>query len=496
MTRRIFATIRVILSTSLAAGWLVAACGPVPIEALPDADAGSVADTAVDVSIDINQDIQNPFGDATDAAGKDVDPDAKELCNNLLDENGDGRTDEGCWPAPNLRADQTWHDFGLSAIGGAQALAPTFALKVEAKNQAMVLAARDVTSGQKAYVWAEQLTTPTGLQVIVPGLTTPTSTKGAENWIQSPNRTAPNIFASTALIGESPEVTVVPGTWTFGFVRAAEVPWKYTGPPQKGYLQIGVLSRPDAGDKPLQLDLDVFLVGGTGGMSAADFAKSFQWQQIRTKVESIWNAKVNPGSTKTFGLTLGTVEFFVLDGDAGTKFKYLDNVLSAGTDNELTQVYAATGLVRGASTAVTLVLVSGLNDNNMPVAVGLSQLGGINGLAGSRLSGMAVVLDEATMAQSVKEGPSSNVVGDIVGVTLAHEMGHFLGLWHTDEHDGILHDPLHNDTPECKSANITTEACPIQAANLMFWTLAGAGKFPQVAQDQRLVVRRSPALHP
>ena len=469
---------------------LVAGCGPVPIEALPDADAGTVADTAQDISIDINQDIQNPFQDADTGAGKDVDPDAKELCNNLIDENGDGRTDEGCWPKPNLRADQTWHDFGLSVIGGAQALAPTFAFTAANKNDAMVLTARDATAGQKAYIWAEQLTTPTGLQVIVPNLITPTNTKGVENWKLSPGRTAPNIDATSALIGESPEVTVVPGTWTFGFVRALESPWMYLGPPQKGYLQLGLVTRPDAGDKPLKLDLDVFLVGGTTGMTPDAFAKSVQWQKIKAKVEKIWDGP-DPNTHKPYGLTLGTVNFFALDGDAGTKFKYLDNVLSATSDNELPQVYLATQQVNPASTAVTLVFVSGLNDNNMPVAVGLSQLGGVNGMAGSRLSGMAVTFDADSAADATGE-----TAGDVVGVTLAHEIGHFLGLWHTDEHDGILHDPLHNDTPECKPP-VTVENCPLQTVqNLMFWTLAGAGKYPQVSTDQRLVVRRSPALHP
>ena len=259
------------LSSLLTAGTLLA-CGPVPIETLPDTSGKGPSDVNDDVQIDINQDIALP--DTGADAKMDVDPNIKENCTNNLDDNGDGRTDENCWPAPNLRPDETWYDFGTVTIGGAKGPAPTLTFDAPNKNQGMVLVARDITAGQKAYVWAEQLKTPAGLEVMGSG----------DQWATSFNRTAASIAEATALIGESPEVTVSAGQWTFGFVRALQVPWLYEGAPQKGYLQVGLLSRPDNSDKQVVLDLDVYLVGGTTGMTPDAFGKSVQWQQIRAKI--------------------------------------------------------------------------------------------------------------------------------------------------------------------------------------------------------------------
>ena len=466
-------------------GALAAACGTVPIEILPDARDAGEPDVATDVTIDINQDILNSGGET--AIAKDIDPNAKELCDNNIDDNGDGRVDENCWPAPNLRPDEKWFDFGTVVISGAKGPAPTLTFAAPTKNQGMVLVARDITAGQKAYVWAEQLRTPSGLQEI--GL-------GA-NWAEkSPNRAGPQVAGATALIGESAEVTVAEGVWEFGFVRADLPPWKYLGTPQKGALQLGLLSRPDVAQQPLVLDLDVYLVGGTTGMSPEAFGKSPQWQQMRSKVEALWNGKSDPGALG-IGITLGDVQFFALEGDGAKEFKYIDNVLSGGADNELPKVYGLTGAMRPTSTAATLVLVSGLYDKGVGVYVGLSQLAGVNGMASSRFSGMAVVIDEKDWAVALAEGASGTTAGDVFGVILAHEIGHFLGLWHTDEADGTLHDPV-ADTGECQVAApvLTPDLCLVQARNLMFWQPDNQGKPLKITGDQRIVVRHSPALHP
>jgi hypothetical protein len=466
------------LIASVLSSLMLIACGTVPIEALPDTFSKDAPDVDDDIAIDINLDIQ--FGDTGQGdVKKDIDPNAKELCNNGIDDNGDGRVDENCWPAPNLRADETWYDFGTIAIGGSESPARSF--DAPTKGEGLVLVARDITAGQKAYVWLEQLKTPGGLQVIGTG----------DQWATSFNRTGPEIAGATALIGESPAVIVSSGTWNFGFVRALQPPWAYGGVPDKGFLQVGLVSRPDNSDKAAVLDLDVFLVGGTTGMTPDAFGKSVQWQQIRAKVEKLWGSQ-NPMSIK-----LGDVQFFAIDGDDGVKFKYLDNVLAGDDSNELTAVYKVTGAIRPKSTAATLVIVSGIDDKGLSVAAGLSQLAGINGQAGSRVSGMAMAIDAEMWAVALAEAGTTTTAGDVWGVILAHELGHFLGLWHTDEHDGSLHDPL-IDTPECDFTDqtLTPELCKASAKNLMFWSPDNQGKPLNISGDQHTVARRSVVLHP
>lgn len=457
----------------LASLWLAACSGGEPVSGTEDGGLG-VGDVAVDqvaiadaMPADAKADVKvDAKADATtaDLAG------VKEACDNRLDDNGDGRVDEGCAASPNLRPDQAWQDLGFVAMPTGEEAAPTRTFQAAGKNQAMLLIGRDAEA-VPAYVWAETIVSPLGIQVLSP-----------KTWATSYNRAAPNAGESTALVGMSPQVSVPAGPWTFGFVRATKVPLEYKGTPSPGWLHLGVVSRADiAAPKPLVLDLDVWLVGGPE--TADVFGKSWQWQQMSAKVASIWKAA---------GVSLGTVLMLDMPKEEAKKYRYLDNVLVADATNELNSVYVAIGKLRPKSTAVTVVVVAGLLDSKgAGVASGVSQIGGVTGMAGSRLGGIAIAIDDKQWQEVAKAGPTSQGAGDIWGVVLAHEVGHFLGLWHTDEFDGTLHDTL-QDTPPCEKAGatLTAEVCTAQAKYLMFW----APKGTKVSADQAVVVRRHPGL--
>jgi hypothetical protein len=75
----------------------------------------------------------------------------------------------------------------------------------------------------------------------------------------------------------------------------------------------------------------------------------------------------------------------------------------------------------------------------------------------------------------------------MMGETIAHELGHYLGLYHTTEEEGQYHDPI-TDTPECRGD--TPSSCP-DGSNLMF-VFAEDGVTQEIlTEGQRSVLRKS-----
>ncbi len=87
----------------------------------------------------------------------------------------------------------------------------------------------------------------------------------------------------------------------------------------------------------------------------------------------------------------------------------------------------------------------------------------------------------------------------LLGETAAHEMGHWLGLFHTTERNGREFDPL-GDTPECPNSNASIAAFGVRPSdckdldgtNLMFW--AGSRVLDQstLTSNQIHIINYSP----
>ena len=118
---------------------------------------------------------------------------------------------------------------------------------------------------------------------------------------------------------------------------------------------------------------------------------------------------------------------------------------------------------------------------------------GPNGIPGTGASGLVVSVD--THLDS-----DLNINSQLLGETIAHEIGHQLGLFHTSEAEGDAHDVI-ADTPECDAATrdldgdgqVTPEECLEHGGdNVMFWTGDGSQSQTRLSPTQIELLSLSP----
>ncbi len=168
-----------------------------------------------------------------------------------------------------------------------------------------------------------------------------------------------------------------------------------------------------------------------------------------------------------FGLLIGNVEYI----DIGEEFQVIDGISGAGNDLELLFRQSAGNNNDGVNLFFVSELRQGGPFGDLGVLLGIA--GGIPGPAlvhGTARNGVAVAVDSHDNPQLPAETSMAN--------TWAHEVGHYLGLFHTSEQALFgpqIHDPI-GDTPE----------------NDPNWLMHNAAGGNRVSPTQGMVVRGNP----
>ena len=258
---------------------------------------------------------------------------------------------------------------------------------------------------------------------------------------------------------------VMPGEYTF------EV--GYEGPEDSSPCLVVIEEFEDLDPQAdlLEVDLNFYFVGvpGLNSMTAdsdSDFA------DMMDEFDSVM---------RLAGIRLGEVRYFDVTGDIEDTFEVIYTQQAAF---DLVTLTRQPGSERRELLSANVFFIRGFSGNEMSSVLGISTgIPGVPGIHGQQGTGLVF---------------SSEYLGgrggsELVGQVLAHELGHFLGLFHTTEQSGGQTDHL-ADTPECADISRgNLGACP-DYENLMF-PIAAPRSDLVVSEGQSVILRANPLTH-
>ncbi len=213
------------------------------------------------------------------------------------------------------------------------------------------------------------------------------------------------------------------------------------------------------------LDLDVYVVGLTG-ITAANAPSHANVQGVLSRARTLLGQA---------GILLGDIAYREITGADATRLQVIDS--TEGIDSELAALFRHSDALTGPRIAV--FLVRSINGGSSGTTLGIA--GGIPGpssVHGTMNSGIAIAFEAAD--------PMS------IGHTLAHETGHFLGLYHVTERGRACAD---GETPtSCAPFGGTDtigDTTRGDTTNLMNWSIVGSGTNTHVSPGQAFVLQRS-----
>lgn len=262
------------------------------------------------------------------------------------------------------------------------------------------------------------------------------------------------------LVPVSPKIPAEPGEYTLGMYVAAEQPVS---------VKCSAINRTGQVADANTINIDIVFVGVDGispGFNATSGEGDDIVQGILADLGDLWG---------DLGYSVGTVRYSDFDGDVDT-YTTIEGEKEFGD------------LLRNAENGgqITFFFVQDIAMDDGASILGLA--GGPPGVAsvgGTSKSGVVVSVANAAAAP------------EQVSLIMAHEGGHFVGLFHPTEKDGARFDPL-DDTPECATNGVdaATADCGGKGTDNVMWWAAKTGTSTAFSDDQAWVAARNPLAIP
>ncbi|MEM1348551.1 MAG: M12 family metallo-peptidase [Myxococcota bacterium] len=220
------------------------------------------------------------------------------------------------------------------------------------------------------------------------------------------------------------------------------------------------------------IDINLYFVG-VPGIDASSAPTNASIQAVLGKFDEIYQAA---------NVQIGTVRYF--DADEDTTMRY--SVIRSQQDIQRLVATSA----RPGDTLDDVVSINAFFTQRIALGGAIGVSSGLPGPAGLHgTPGSGVVFTSQFLGRSFQQGDGRTVDGnDYTGIVFAHEVGHYIGLFHTTEQGQRSFDPL-DDTTQCPLGTSFPNACP-DLNNLMF-PLAGIDH-TEVTPNQSFVIQVNP----